>query len=58
MCVSQSQGGAVGGGAGLGVGGCCALILSDWLSRSFGGVSGIEQEMQGEMTSSLQEHME
>lgn len=53
MC--QSQGGAGGGGWG---GGICALLLSDWLSGLFGGVSRIGQEVQAEMTSSLQEHME
>lgn len=40
------------------VGGICALLLSDWLSGLFGGVSRIGQEVQAEMTSSLQEHME
>lgn len=35
-----------------------APILPDWLSRLFGGVSGIEQEVQAKMTSLLQEHME
>lgn len=55
MC--QSQGGAGGGGGG-GLGGICALPLSDWLSGLFGGVSRIGQEVQAEMTSSLQEHME
>lgn len=39
-------------------GGICALLLSDWLSGLFGGVSRIGQEVQAEMTSSLQEHME
>lgn len=54
MC--QSQGGAGAGGGGWG--GICALLLSDWLSGLFGGVSRIGQEVQAEMTSSLQEHME
>lgn len=34
------------------------LILSDWLSALFGGVSNTEQEVMVGMTSSLQAHME
>lgn len=46
-----------GGGRGWGVDGV-QISSSDWLSRLFGGVSGIEQEVQAEMTSTLQAHME
>lgn len=52
VCVCVSITGWSGGVRLVGVWDC-AIILSDWLSGLFGGVSGNEQEVQAEMTSSL-----
>lgn len=46
----QSQDGAGGGG----LNGWCPFLFSDWLTGLFRGVSGREQEVKADVTSSLQ----